>query len=232
MHDAPHADHEHFPDQIRLERFYQRLLSLDAVGDMEPILADALRFLAELSRARLIYLEIVGDDDDAPTIWRGHAANAASVDSFREQISRGIVQRTLTEGRTIETSSAFLDERFAELSSVRHNEIGAVLCTPIGSRIPVGVVYVQGSRAFSAADRRRVDELARRVVRIVPRLTQGKPQAARRPLVDETRELQDSRVREAMERHDENIAEVARELCVGRAFIYRVLRRLAKNVSG
>jgi len=229
MYDAPHAQAEHEADPADLERFYERLPSLDIVADPELVLADALSLLVGLTDSRFVYVEIVGDDS-APTIWRGHVASCGPVDSIRSQISYGIVRRALTEGRTIETSSAFRDERFIELSSVRQNEIGAVICAPLGVRIPVGAVYLQGARAFSTADRRRVESLARRLVRIAPRLIQGKAKI-RRPLFDEIRELQDCRIREAVDRHDGNIAEVARELCVGRKFVYGVLARLTEAVS-
>ncbi|HLL21119.1 MAG TPA: helix-turn-helix domain-containing protein [Kofleriaceae bacterium] len=48
----------------------------------------------------------------------------------------------------------------------------------------------------------------------------------RRSLSEQVRELQDTRVVEAMARNNGNIAQAARELRVGRVFVYRVLRRL------
>ena len=45
-------------------------------------------------------------------------------------------------------------------------------------------------------------------------------------LREEIRQFEERRVREALERHDQNVAAAARELGVGRAFVYRVTRRL------
>jgi hypothetical protein len=216
-------------DTESVERFYQCLLSIDCVAEPACFLDTALHLIVEITRSRLVFLELFGDGGIA-TYCRGHTPTAESVGSIRSKISYGIVRRT--ERCTIETSSAVHDERFVELASVRQHEIGAVLCAPVGLRLPLGVIYMQSTAAYSTLDRQRVECLATRVARIAPRLTQSS--TLRRPLADEIRELQERRVCEAMDRHDGNIAEVARELGVGRAFVYTVLQRLAdlRGVSG
>jgi len=75
--------------------------------------------------------------------------------AIRASVSRGIVAQAIGEGRTLETASAQGDPRFKDLASVRRNEIEAVLCAPVGTRPPIGVVYLQGRvrpGPFSAVD--------------------------------------------------------------------------------
>ena len=212
-----------------MDRFYQSLLAIDCVADPERVLDVALALLAEITRSRLLFIELFGDGS-VPAFCRGYTPASESIGSIRSKLSYGIVRQAVAEGRTITTSSAVHDKRFIELASVRQHEIGAVLCTPLGMHLPLGVVYLQGSEAFSEHDQRRVEVFALRVARIASRLVRPST-ALRRPLRDEVRELQGRRVREAMERHDGNIAEVARALCVTRKFIYRVLERRDESVS-
>jgi Nif-specific regulatory protein len=61
--------------------------------------------------------------------------------------SRGIVAQALATGQTIVTPSALLDPRFRDRKSVVDSRIDAVLCTPIGSDPPLGVLYLQGRDA-------------------------------------------------------------------------------------
>jgi Nif-specific regulatory protein len=216
-------------DTGTVERFYQRLLSIDCVADPALVLDVILPLLAEITGAGLVFLELFGEGS-APALCRGHTTTAEPIGSIRSKLSYGIVRQAVAEGRTITTSSAVHDERFLELSSVRQHEIGAVLCTPLGMHMPLGVIYLQRPVAFSECDRRRVEAFALRIARVAPRLLQPRG-ILRRPLLEDVRELQGRRVREAMERHDGNIAEVARELCVSRKFVYRALRRLDESVS-
>ncbi len=216
-------------DATAVERFYQSLLSLDRVADPAFALVVAFTLLAEITASRLAFLEIFGEDS-VPAFCRGYTPAAESLGSIRSKLSYSIVRQAVAEGRTITTSSAVHDERFIELASVRQHDLGAVLCTPLGMHLPLGAVYLQGSLAFSECDRRRLEAFALRVARVAPRLLQPRS-TARRPLLEEVRELQGRRVRESLDRHDGNIAEVARELCVSRKFVYRALERLDESVS-
>jgi DNA-binding NtrC family response regulator len=178
----------------------------------------------EITRAELAYLELFSDDDHAPKVWRGHAIPAATVEQIRSSISRGILGKAIAEGRTIETSSAVQDARFADLESVRQRDIGAVLSIPIGTQLAVGALYIQSTARLSSIDRQRAELFAQQLAVLTVRLTPRK--AERLTLHDEVQRLQERRVREALERYDWNIAEVARVLGVGRAFVYRTVRRL------
>ena len=201
-----------------VDRFYQRLLSLDETN-VEPLLADALRLLVEISQAELVYAELF-DEDHAPRFWRGYHVDEPALDSIRAMISRGIVARAIAEGETIQTPSAFGDARFASLDSVKRNEVAAVLCIPLRREgVSVGVLYLQSCvRSFSTLDRDRAEVFASRLARVAPghdKLTLG----------EEERALHARRVREAMLRSNWNVSEAARELGVSRNFIYVVMAR-------
>ena len=211
-----------------IESFYQTLLKLDDEVDLDPVLTDALRSTTRITRSSLVYLEVF-DEDGVPALARGHATTVTSLDSIRSQVSSGIVQQAIAERRTVETCVLVHDPHVV----LRDAAISTARCIPLGRVLPAGFVYVRTQSSFSALDRERIDWLARRLARIVYRL--GDPATPRhRRLAEEIYELQCRRIREAMERCDGNIAEAARDLGVGRAFIYRVLRRdlEAPDVSG
>jgi GAF domain-containing protein len=197
---------------------------MDTVLDPEPVVDEALRLIVALARAELGYLELLDKPPHEP-LWRVYAANASAFSSARERISQGIVRSAIVEGRQLETTSAIGDARFADLASVKHNQIGAVLCTPIGHHVARGVLYLQSARgAFSPSARARAIAMAQRIVPIAHRLV-GRRAGQRPRLADDVRELQERRVGEALRRHDGNIAMAARELGVGRKFMYRVMGR-------
>src|SRR5439155_21307643 len=74
---------------------------------------------------------------------------------------------------TVVTDSAFLDERFRRLKSVRAGHIGAVLCVPVDDGLPRGVLYLQncarGPR-FSEDDRTRAETFAWHLAPLVDRV--------------------------------------------------------------
>jgi Nif-specific regulatory protein len=79
----------------------------------------------------------------------------------------------MATGTTIATASAVTDPRFRERGSVRQNRIEAVLCTPIVTDQPLGVIYLQDREqpgAFTDQDRERVELFARHLAPLVERL--------------------------------------------------------------
>lgn len=210
-------------DLATLERFYQCLLALTDCAQVEPVLDDALHVIAELSQARVVYVEIF-DDQSNPKYWRGYVAGTQPLPPIREQVSTGILQEAIKLGTPVETASAVHDRRFAELTSVRQHDIGPVICIPVCLKSSTTAVYVQGHSAFSDIDRRRIDLFARRIARVAHRVP-GTVATTRPTLGEEIQKLKRRRVREALERHDSSVSEAARELGVGRAFIYKILGR-------
>jgi Nif-specific regulatory protein len=153
-------------------RFYRRLLELGTQVEQEPLLASALELIVEVTGATLAYLELFDEDPIGPRYWKAHGCADAEVAVIRESLSRGIIAAAIAAGQTVETPSARDDERFAKLASVRHNEIEAVLCAPIG-RPPVGALYLQGRDAggpFTKRDRDWAELFAAQLALVAERL--------------------------------------------------------------
>ncbi len=168
------------PDEpLASERdFYRRLLDLGGQEELEPLLDQALALIVEVTGASTAYLELYDDAAATPRFWKGHGISERDVASIRTSISRGIIARAITEGRTIETPSASLDERFSDLGSVRQNAIQAVLCAPVGTSPPIGVIYLQGRRQpgmFTPTDRGRAELFARQLAPLADRLVHRDP---------------------------------------------------------
>jgi len=158
-------------DRLASERdFYRRLLDLGGEQEIEPLLDQALALIVEVTEASMAYLELYDDDSTQPRYWRGFGLSDRDVASIRASISRGIIARAISEGRTIETPSAKEDYRFSDLGSVRQHAIQAVLCAPVGRTPPIGVIYLQGRRTFTSTDRERAELFARQLAPLADRL--------------------------------------------------------------
>jgi GAF domain-containing protein len=154
-------------------QFYRRLLELGANDEIEPLLDGALHLIVEVTGATVAYLELHDERGAEPRFWKSHGIDARAVAAIRTRISRGIIGRAMLEGRTIETPSAELDERFQDLGSVRQNSIQAVLCVPVGFAPPIGVLYLQGRTRpgpFAAIDREHVELFAKQLAPLADRL--------------------------------------------------------------
>jgi Nif-specific regulatory protein len=178
------------PTALSRERdFYRRLLDLGGQDELHPLLDQALALIVSVTGATTAYLELYDDAAAAPRdplFWRAHSCSPADLAAIRASISRGIIARAIGDGRTVETASAQGDPRFEDLGSVRRNAIDAVLCAPVGTNPPIGVVYLQGRGPFSPDDRLRAELFARQLAPLADRLV------ARRPghdVVDHTREI-------------------------------------------
>src|SRR5690606_17982250 len=84
------------------------------------------------------------EDNEKAQWWTSAGWSEAEVARVRSEVSSGIIAHAIAGGQVLNVSSAFLDPRFRELKSVRRSQIEAVLCAPIGSSPPLGVVYLQG----------------------------------------------------------------------------------------
>ncbi len=153
--------------------FYRRLLDLGGQEEVEPLLEEALGLIVEVTGAAVAYLELYDETRERPRFWKGHGISEPDVADLRRKISHGIIARALADGRTIETASAFLDERFSNLTSVRQHAIEAVLCAPVGTHPPIGVIYLQGRAGagrFTAIDRERAEMFARQLGAVADRI--------------------------------------------------------------
>ena len=176
--------------------FFRRLLDLGSQSELEPLLDEALALIVEVTSANTAYLELYSDDDaskhdaNTPRYWRGYRLSDRDLATIRASISHGIIARAISDGRAIETPSASLDERFSDLGSVRQHDIQAVLCAPVGTEPPIGVIYLQGRTKpgpFTAIDREHTELFARQLAPLADRLI-PRPDHDR---IDHTREVRE-----------------------------------------
>src|SRR4029453_8485844 len=160
---------------VRRERdLYLRLLELGHGTTLAPFLKDALALLVEITGAQEGYLELYDDDEpsEGPQWWRAHGLSNERLDDVRATISRGIIAESILGGHTIVTPAAVLDPRFSHRESVRRAGIQAVLCAPVGTDQPRGVLYLTGGtgQPFSEEDRARVEVVTRHLAPVADRL--------------------------------------------------------------
>lgn len=161
--------------RLQLERnLYRGLLGLDSRTSLEPFLNEALTLMLGVAGASQGYLEIFSESDE-PGWWTAAGISDDELDVIRSMVSRGIIAEAIASETAVVTPSALLDPRFRDLGSVRRSRIEAVLCAPIGSAPPVGVLYLQGrTRAgtFSEEDLTCAQIFGRQLAPIVHRLFQ------------------------------------------------------------
>jgi Nif-specific regulatory protein len=169
-------------EEVASERdFYRRLLDLGSQQELEPLLDQALALIVEVTAANTAYLELYDDVSAEPRFWRGYHLSERDLATIRASISRGIIAHAIVEGRTIETPSASLDDRFSELGSVRQHDIQAVLCAPVGVDPLIGVIYLQGRTKpgmFTSRDRECLELFARQLAPLANRLVRTRGEAA------------------------------------------------------
>ena len=95
-------------DALASERdFYRRLLDLGGEHEIEPLLDQALALIVEVTGARTGVPRAVRRRRDRAAVLEGLSAAAISdLATIRASISRGIIARAISEGRTVETASA------------------------------------------------------------------------------------------------------------------------------
>src|SRR5262249_46541905 len=131
---------------IERERdFYRKILELGQAKEIRPFLEDALALIVQITGARRGYVELAPGRDGGgePPFWVAHGCHDEDLAAIRESFSRGVIAEAIATGRTIVTASALQDLRFQGSASVQRNRIEAVICAPVGSSPPVGVVYLQ-----------------------------------------------------------------------------------------
>jgi hypothetical protein len=92
---------------------------------------------------------------------------------FRAGISQGVIAKAIATRTTILSVSALDDARFRDRSSVRLNQIQAVLCAPILAGSYYGVIYLQDREVpgpFTEEDRVRAESFAHHIGAFAERL--------------------------------------------------------------
>jgi Nif-specific regulatory protein len=177
------------PELLRLRRengLFRRLLELGRQDEPEPFLREALGLIVDVTGAQQGYIELHDHQHPEVPFWSlAHGFTSEQIDDVRAAISHGIIAEAIASGKTIVTQSAFLDDRFSLLRSVRLGHIEGVLCAPIGDDAPRGVVYLQkpkGESAFTALDRNHAETFAWHLATLADRvLAQRRTRAVEDP---------------------------------------------------
>jgi Nif-specific regulatory protein len=162
-------------EKVQLERdLFRRLLELGSQTEPEPFLKEALALVVEIAGAQQGYLELHAVDGDVERDWSiAHGFSVDELGEVRSRISSGIIAETLSTGQIIDTACAMRDPRFFDRSSVAGRRIQSVLCAPIGSDPPLGVLYLQERDepgAFTAEDCERAALFARHLAPLADNL--------------------------------------------------------------
>ncbi len=195
-------DETHDGLALQVDRMYQRLIRLGSADVFSLALREILRLLVSVTHCELVCVEI-GE------YWVEHATYELPPGALRDRISRELPERTIRERATVTAN--------VRGAAARWHEGSVALCTPIGRVLPVGVLYAESATPLASFDKERLESVAYQLAAVYPALQ------ARAPLADQLHALKQRRIREAMDRHEGNIAEVARELGVGRTLVYRAL---------
>jgi transcriptional regulator with PAS, ATPase and Fis domain len=125
--------------------FYRRLVCLGEYDAIDGLLGDALDVLVRRTGAREALIELIEEDGGNEVSHHvAHGCEEQRVAQIRGLVSRGIIGAAMATGKTMITANAAEDPRFLSFESVQRHGLEAVLCTPIGRDVPVGVVYLQG----------------------------------------------------------------------------------------
>ncbi|MFT5153452.1 MAG: Nif-specific regulatory protein [Planctomycetota bacterium] len=178
---SPVAEIQDTPGIKRLHRerdLYLRLLDLSAETEPESFLKEALALVVEITSALNGYIELHDPSCEADECcWSiSHGFSEAETKNIRYCVSRGIIAEAIASGKTIESPSALLDPRFSGRGSVRAMGIEAVLCIPISSDPPLGVLYLQARNdhhSFYAEDRESAETFGHHLSHLARRLLDG-----------------------------------------------------------
>jgi Nif-specific regulatory protein len=153
--------------ESRLEQerdLYLGLLDLNAETDREAFLSRALSLVVGAVGAKQGYLELFGSGGDDASWYQATGLSGDEVERIRTLVSRGVISHAVATGTVVRTPAAFLDPRFRDRESVQRSKLEAVICAPIGSDPPVGVLYLQGQShpdTFGDEAAERVEKFAR-----------------------------------------------------------------------
>jgi hypothetical protein len=200
--------------------FYRRLLELDPdhsdlIHRARPLIEELLALTIQVTSASAGYVELFNDRRE-PQFSFALGFTEEELLVVRLRVSGGMIAQAIQGRRTVATSSGALPARETSAAA------GALICAPVGHETSIGLVYLQAApndHAFSPFDVQHAELFARRLAPVSSMLVPT------RKLEQQISAYKRRVIRMELRRHDWNMTSTARSLGLGRAALYRALRR-------
>jgi phosphoserine phosphatase RsbU/P len=126
----------------RLSLLYRVSQSFSSSLNLDEVLNLVMDEVISILRAERGFVLLL-DDEQNPVFWVARGMDQATIQDPEFQVSRGIVERVLSEGQALLASDAQSDERLSLRTSVQALGLRSVLCAPLKAKDNViGVIYV------------------------------------------------------------------------------------------
>ena len=113
----------------RLSLLYRISQTINSSLDLDEVLKTVLDEVIAATRAERAFL--VMTDGDVQTFRTARGQEQTPIDDPRSQVSRGVIDRVLREGRPLLTSNAQSEDWLSERKSVMMLGLRSVLCVPL-----------------------------------------------------------------------------------------------------
>ncbi|MHB1338174.1 MAG: GAF domain-containing protein, partial [Bellilinea sp.] len=126
----------------RLSLLYRIAQTLTSSLDLDEVLNTVLDEVIAATRAERAFLVLV-DNNGSQTFRSARGLEQSPIDDPQSQVSLGVIERVLREGRPLLTSNAQSDDWLSERKSVMILGLRSVLCVPLQNKnIISGIIYV------------------------------------------------------------------------------------------
>lgn len=142
-------------ERLRHERdLLQTLLELAFDDKPEDMLREALRLAMRMSGAKRGHLAVTSPEvgTDSPAWHVSLHLEQDTLVGIQRAVSHGVLNDVLRHGTTLRIVNAMLDPTWSQRDSVQRHGIEAVVCAPIGTAPPLGLLYLQGTAASGGFD--------------------------------------------------------------------------------
>lgn len=126
----------------RLSLLYRISQTLTSSLDLDEVLNTVLDEVIAATRAERAFLVLV-DSNGTQTFRAARGLEQSTIDDPRNQVSLGVIDRVLHEGRPLLTSNAQSEDWLSERKSVMVLGLRSVLCVPLQNKnVTSGIIYV------------------------------------------------------------------------------------------
>lgn len=126
----------------RLSLLYRIARTLTSSLDLDEVLNTVLDEVIAATRAERAFLVLV-DSNGSQTFRSARGLEQSPIDDPQSQVSLGVLDRVLREGRPLLTSNAQSDDWLSERKSVMILGLRSVLCVPLQNKDVIsGIIYV------------------------------------------------------------------------------------------